>query len=191
MYLNVDMISPLVRAGCYDIIGSEGQVILPSLWEYSIHPKESLTMAMWSLEERLSEQSRPQAQPQNIASYPQNSMVPESQPPLNRPSMSPNGAGAQIRSLNSDLLDTSPSSLATTLPRAYTPRPSLAKNPVKSDKPVQIPTSQENRYSTNDPSTSTHSTRIPEEQALHSKKKGERRGVREAPEKGKCGINRI
>lgn len=46
------MIGPHVQAGHYDLIGPNGEIILPAIWEKVIEPDWSVTMHMWPMEQR-------------------------------------------------------------------------------------------------------------------------------------------
>lgn len=46
-FLHVEVIGPQVQEGHYDLMDSEGQVILPSLWSVTIKPGETVSMRMW------------------------------------------------------------------------------------------------------------------------------------------------
>lgn len=50
-FLHVDVIGPHVMEGHYDLIGSNGEIILPIVWESLIEPGWSITMHMWPLPE--------------------------------------------------------------------------------------------------------------------------------------------
>ncbi|KAK4948323.1 hypothetical protein LTR10_012857 [Elasticomyces elasticus] len=47
-----DFLSEHVHKGHYDLIGSDGQVMLPQLWDTMIRPGEEVTMHMWPMPER-------------------------------------------------------------------------------------------------------------------------------------------
>lgn len=49
-FLHVDVIGPHVQEGHYDLIGSDGRIILPMLWESVIKPGEIIEMRMWPME---------------------------------------------------------------------------------------------------------------------------------------------
>ncbi|KAF2093732.1 hypothetical protein NA57DRAFT_61435 [Rhizodiscina lignyota] len=46
-FLHVDVLGPHVHQGRFDLVDSEGQIILPAVWETSIEPGASITMQMW------------------------------------------------------------------------------------------------------------------------------------------------
>lgn len=49
-FLHVDVIGPHVQEGHYDLIGPNGEIILPSVWEKVIEPDYSITMHMWPMD---------------------------------------------------------------------------------------------------------------------------------------------
>ncbi|XXH01223.1 hypothetical protein Hte_007577 [Hypoxylon texense] len=44
---HIDTIGPLIKAGHYDLIGPDGNAILPSVWEACIEPGWFITMQLW------------------------------------------------------------------------------------------------------------------------------------------------
>ncbi|KAG6003882.1 hypothetical protein E4U21_001630 [Claviceps maximensis] len=46
----VDVIGPHVQSGHYDLLGPNGEIILPTVWEKVIQPDWSITMTMWPVE---------------------------------------------------------------------------------------------------------------------------------------------
>ncbi|KAH7165848.1 hypothetical protein EDB81DRAFT_942832 [Dactylonectria macrodidyma] len=52
-FLQVDVLSPHVQEGHYDLISpnSDGEIILPSVWEKVIQPGWDITMTMWPMDE--------------------------------------------------------------------------------------------------------------------------------------------
>ncbi|KAK5684817.1 hypothetical protein LTS10_002892 [Elasticomyces elasticus] len=47
-----DFLSEHVHKGQYDLIGSDGQIILPQVWNTMVRPGEEVTMHMWPMPER-------------------------------------------------------------------------------------------------------------------------------------------
>jgi hypothetical protein len=47
VFLNVDIFGELVDEGRYDLIGPNGEIILPQAWEATIEPGWSISMQMW------------------------------------------------------------------------------------------------------------------------------------------------
>jgi hypothetical protein len=50
-FLHVDVIGPHVQEGHYDLMGTDGTIILPQLWEAMIKPDCEITMFMWPIPE--------------------------------------------------------------------------------------------------------------------------------------------
>src|SRR4051812_15778541 len=50
-FLHVDVIGPHVQQGHYDLIGPNGEIILPQVWETMIEPDWAVTMHMWPMPE--------------------------------------------------------------------------------------------------------------------------------------------
>lgn len=59
-FLHVDLLSPYVQQGHYDLIGPEGVIILPHVWETMVQPDWFITMHMWPTPE-----PKPVSPPQN------------------------------------------------------------------------------------------------------------------------------
>lgn len=49
-FLHVDIIGPHVQEGHYDLIGPNGEIILPSVWEKVVEPDWAITMHMWPMD---------------------------------------------------------------------------------------------------------------------------------------------
>ncbi|KAI1391175.1 uncharacterized protein F4822DRAFT_176617 [Hypoxylon trugodes] len=49
-FLHVDVIGPHVQAGHYDLIGPNGEIILPQVWEKVVEPDWAITMQMWPMD---------------------------------------------------------------------------------------------------------------------------------------------
>jgi len=49
-FLHIDVLAPNVAAGQYDLVGPNGEIILPELWETTIEPDWAITMHMWPIE---------------------------------------------------------------------------------------------------------------------------------------------
>lgn len=50
-FLHVDVIGPHVQEGHYDLVGPNGEIILPQVWETMIEPDWAVTMHMWPMPE--------------------------------------------------------------------------------------------------------------------------------------------
>jgi len=51
-FLHIDKVGPHVQEGHYDLLGPNGEIILPQVWESVIEPDLSVTMHMWPMPER-------------------------------------------------------------------------------------------------------------------------------------------
>jgi len=49
-FVNVEVIGPHVQEGQYDLIGPNGDILLPTLWEEIVEPGWAVTMHMWPIE---------------------------------------------------------------------------------------------------------------------------------------------
>lgn len=50
-FLHVDIIGPHVHDGHYDLVGPDGEIILPQVWETMVQPDWAITMHMWPMPE--------------------------------------------------------------------------------------------------------------------------------------------
>lgn len=50
-FLHVDIIGPHVQEGHYDLVGPDGEIILPQIWDTVVQPDWSITMHMWPIAE--------------------------------------------------------------------------------------------------------------------------------------------
>lgn len=50
-FLHVEVIGPHVADGHYDLVGPNGEIILPQVWETMIEPDWVITMHMWPMPE--------------------------------------------------------------------------------------------------------------------------------------------
>jgi hypothetical protein len=55
-FIHITVIGPHVYEGHYDLVGPDGDVILPSVWEHVVVPGMPVTMHMWPLPEQMEEQ---------------------------------------------------------------------------------------------------------------------------------------
>lgn len=51
-FMHVEVIGPHVADGHYDLVGPNGEIILPQVWETMIEPDWAITMHMWPMPER-------------------------------------------------------------------------------------------------------------------------------------------
>jgi hypothetical protein len=50
-FLHVDLLGPHVQEGHYDLIGPDGEIILPQVWDTMIKPDYAIEMQMWPIPE--------------------------------------------------------------------------------------------------------------------------------------------
>ena len=50
-FLHVDVLGPHVQEGHYDLIGPNGELILPQVWETTVEPGWEISMHMWPMPE--------------------------------------------------------------------------------------------------------------------------------------------
>ncbi|XPS98962.1 hypothetical protein M3J09_008149 [Ascochyta lentis] len=67
-FLHVDVIGPHVQQGHYDLIGPDGEIILPQFWEMMIQPGWAITMHMWPMPEPSPLPSSPPPPPPSLKS---------------------------------------------------------------------------------------------------------------------------
>lgn len=48
---HVDSLGPHVQEGHYDLVGPNGEIVLPQVWEHMIEPDWAVTMHMWPMPE--------------------------------------------------------------------------------------------------------------------------------------------
>lgn len=60
-FLHIEVIGPHVADGHYDLIGPNGDIILPQVWETVIEPDWAITMHMWPIPEKPKEDPPPPA----------------------------------------------------------------------------------------------------------------------------------
>ena len=51
-FLHIEVIGPHVAEGHYDLVGPNGDIILPQVWETVIEPDRTITMHMWPIPEK-------------------------------------------------------------------------------------------------------------------------------------------
>lgn len=62
-FLHIEVIGPHVAEGHYDLVGPNGDIILPQVWETVVEPDWSITMHMWPIPEKPKEPDPPPADP--------------------------------------------------------------------------------------------------------------------------------
>lgn len=63
-FLHIDVIGQHVADGRYDLIGPNGDIILPQVWETVVEPDWSVTMHMWPVPEKPKEPDPPPPPPE-------------------------------------------------------------------------------------------------------------------------------
>ncbi|KAL3463759.1 hypothetical protein BJX64DRAFT_256111 [Aspergillus heterothallicus] len=61
-FLHIEIIGPHVAEGHYDLIGPNGDIILPQVWETVLEPDWNITMHMWPIPEKPKEEGAPAAE---------------------------------------------------------------------------------------------------------------------------------
>ena len=51
-FLHVEVIGPHVSEGHYDLVGPNGDIILPQVWETVVEPDWTITMHMWPIPDK-------------------------------------------------------------------------------------------------------------------------------------------
>ncbi|KAK9848513.1 hypothetical protein MYU51_016519 [Penicillium brevicompactum] len=62
-FLHIEVIGPHVAEGHYDLVGPNGDIILPQVWETVIEPDWAITMHMWPIPEKPKEEPAPPPEP--------------------------------------------------------------------------------------------------------------------------------
>ncbi|KAH6842266.1 hypothetical protein B0I37DRAFT_356367 [Chaetomium sp. MPI-CAGE-AT-0009] len=86
-FLHVDVLGPHVQEGHYDLIGPDGEIILPQVWEKVIQPDWVVTMHMWPMDKAplRPNQPRPGHRPGFAFSRPASSRPPGATMPIPPP----------------------------------------------------------------------------------------------------------
>jgi hypothetical protein len=71
-FLHIEVLGPHVADGHYDLIGPNGDIILPQVWETVIEPDWTITMHMWPIPEKPKDpEPEPPAEPAPEAPAPE------------------------------------------------------------------------------------------------------------------------
>ena len=70
-FLHVEIIGPHVAEGHYDLVGPNGEIILPQVWETMVEPDWTITMHMWPLPDPPKEELLPDIPPDAIIEVPE------------------------------------------------------------------------------------------------------------------------
>lgn len=60
-FLHIEVIGPHVAEGHYDLVGPNGDIILPQVWETVVEPDWLITMHMWPIPEKPKDPDPPPA----------------------------------------------------------------------------------------------------------------------------------
>lgn len=77
-FLHIEVIGPHVAEGHYDLVGPNGDIILPQVWETVVEPDWTITMHMWPIPEK-------PAEPEPAAAAPPAEPAPATAPPADQP----------------------------------------------------------------------------------------------------------
>lgn len=120
-FLHVEGIGQHVQEGHYDLVGPDGEIILPRVWESVVKPDWSITMHMWPMaEEKKKEEPPPPAPP---APPPIAAMAPEPRPRRS-------GGGGILGMRRQKSSKRRPASTAGALPGAPDPPGAVAVDPL-------------------------------------------------------------
>lgn len=75
-FLHIEVIGPHVAEGHYDLVGPNGDIILPQVWETVVEPDWTITMHMWPIPEKPKEPDAPPA-PEGPPAPPKPEAAPE------------------------------------------------------------------------------------------------------------------
>lgn len=123
-----------MQAGYFDIMGPEGNIILPAIWEDLIEPDMAIQMAMWPMEQRPPLSSRHPSR-QNPSSAPQDSSKQKHKQP--RQSTKPERTSSEQSQARPLQPNVPPHRPATGTPP--TPRPPNATEQSEVPKPKRVP----------------------------------------------------
>lgn len=65
-FLHVDIIGQHVAEGHYDLVGPNGDIILPQVWETVVEPDWTITMHMWPIPEKPKDPEPPPPPPEPV-----------------------------------------------------------------------------------------------------------------------------
>ncbi|KAJ5085616.1 hypothetical protein N7532_010387 [Penicillium argentinense] len=92
-FLHIEVIGPHVADGHYDLVGPNGDIILPQVWETVIEPDWSITMHMWPIPEKPKEADPPPADPPPADPLKEAAPAPaepkKDKPPVKKPRVNP------------------------------------------------------------------------------------------------------
>ena len=71
-FLHVDVIGQHVQEGHYDLMGPDGEIILPQVWDTMIKPDWEVSMHMWPIPETPKKEKKPKPEEEVMMQYDQN-----------------------------------------------------------------------------------------------------------------------
>jgi hypothetical protein len=83
-FLHVEVIGPHVSEGHYDLVGPNGEIILPQVWETMIEPDWLITMHMWPIPEPDPRDSKPKLEEWSFVGRGQTTIGESSTPAANK-----------------------------------------------------------------------------------------------------------
>lgn len=86
-FLHVEIIGPHVAEGHYDLVGPNGEIILPQVWETMVEPDWIITMHMWPMPEP----PKPEDPPPSAEPIPEVPPPPPPAPEAPEPVLVPDG----------------------------------------------------------------------------------------------------
>ena len=78
-FLHVEVIGPHVQEGHYDLVGPDGQIILPQVWTQTVRPDWDIAMHMWPIAEE--KEKEKEKAPPPPPPPPKPPMAPKNPPP--------------------------------------------------------------------------------------------------------------
>jgi hypothetical protein len=84
-FLHVDVIGPHVQEGHYDLMGPDGTIILPQLWDTMVRPDWEVTMYMWPMPEPLPKKDKKTKKTNNPVIEPPINYDPIGEPAIGEP----------------------------------------------------------------------------------------------------------
>lgn len=79
-FLHIEVIGPHVAEGHYDLVGPNGDIILPQVWETVVEPDWTITMHMWPIPDKPKEPDPPAAEAPPAPAKPEAAPEPKKKP---------------------------------------------------------------------------------------------------------------
>ena len=90
-FLHVEVIGPHVAEGHYDLVGQNGEIILPQVWGTVIEPDTTITMHMWPMPEPPKPEDPPPESAADVVVVPEAKKDDSGMPPQEPPPSAPGG----------------------------------------------------------------------------------------------------